>query len=133
MDIQKAKEILEKEGYEVKLKQQKYIDFPKLKLRLYTEVHKAETFKEVEKLISNKKRIPYLWELFYILEEEKIREMLNPNKEWLFFWAKRNKFDIKRKDLSGLYLYGDWDLYSISDILVSSYSNGQVVLVEELK
>ena len=124
---------LEKKGYKIDKPKTHFIDFPKLKLRFFTEVIKTDTFNKTSKLIPKGKRLPYLWELFYILEDEKIRKLLSPKEDWLFFWTKQNQWDKEKNRLSGLYLGGNLNLYSSRYDLQYSGSNGRVVFVEDLK
>jgi len=128
---------LEKKGYKIDKPKTHFIDFPKLKLRFFTEVIKADTFNKTSKLIPKGKRLPYLWELFYILEDEKIRKLLSPKEDWLFFWTKQNQWDKEKNRLSGLNLSRNLDMdsdwHASDGSLSNSYDDGRVVFVENLK
>ena len=89
---------------------------------------KCKTYQDAEKNCPKGFRLPKRWELFKIFENMKNRKKLS-NGEYMFFWSSI----IENNYCKGLYLYRYLIVFSYNDILVNSFSYGQVIYVKENK
>ena len=92
----------------------------------------TKTFGEI--VIPKGFRLFKLWELWRLLESKYGDEFLGEFKgQCNYFFCEQTKYAKKKNFLSGLYLYGVLDLYSISDSLAGSSGSGRVAFCRDLK
>jgi hypothetical protein len=94
-----------------------------------SKIYKAETYEKAEKLCPKGYRLPYLWELFKLLQEGKGKKILDYEKgEWRAFWTKKD--ELKPFCLRVLVRNGYSGLGAGGRDLVGSYAGGRVVFVK---